>query len=182
MTLHIAIANGERCKCLKDCCVYNLQEHYKSILLSYLLSSLSVWWRNCVLAECDRQAKQNTHEHAAQPRVWAERWISFCVRSTWNWLTFICTPVCQLAADMHIMYTETLLFKNICKQICSHNIGTKFQLRASCAASCIHGYMMDMLSEKDKCVGDFPCMKVIMTVIIICGYEGSVCFTSALCI
>lgn len=83
---------------------------------------------------------------------------------------------------MHIIYTETLLFKNICKQICSHNIGTKFQLRASCSASCIHDYVMDMLSEKDKCVGDFPCMKVIMTVIIICGYEGSVCFTSALCI
>lgn len=33
MTLHIAIANGERCKCLKGCCVFNLQQHYQSILL-----------------------------------------------------------------------------------------------------------------------------------------------------
>lgn len=103
MTLHIAVANGERCKCLKARCVYNLQRLHKSILLLLAkLSSLSVWRRNCILVKSDRLERWCAHtctytqyRHTQQHDCWkrAEHWISFHKHSTWNCLTFTCKHV-----------------------------------------------------------------------------------------
>lgn len=65
MTSHIAIANGERCKCLERCCVCVTfgsitNQYYFSYLSS---SSLSVWRWNYILVRYDRQERRHTHTH-----------------------------------------------------------------------------------------------------------------------
>ena len=111
---------GERCKCLKRCCVCitfgGITNQYYFSYLS--LSSLSVLKVELCFGEVwqaggrEGETGARTHKHtsgnacaARRHDCWerAEHWISFRERSTWNCLTFSCKHVCWLSADTLIM-------------------------------------------------------------------------------